>query len=174
MGTRIIVLNEGIVQQYGTPKEIYDRPASTFVAKFIGSPPMNLLPVEKTDFGVLIEGAKLPNSENIAQVFETTGQDTSLLGIRAEKIAISANGSSEGLPGVVAMVEHLGAETVVGFKLGEDADTTSVGASTYRDLHYARIAGDADLTHGQPCRIKFDLAGVSWFDPATGLRVEAA
>ncbi|WP_157252208.1 ABC transporter ATP-binding protein [Nonomuraea typhae] len=60
MGTRIIVMNEGVIQQYGTPKEIYDRPANTFVARFTGSPPMNLLP-----------------------------RDGGLLGVRAEKVTIS-------------------------------------------------------------------------------------
>ncbi len=45
MGTRIILMDGGVIQQQGTPKEIYDRPANTFVARFIGSPPMNLMPV---------------------------------------------------------------------------------------------------------------------------------
>ncbi|MFJ8911695.1 hypothetical protein [Amycolatopsis sp. NPDC102389] len=49
LGTRIVVLNDGVVQQYGKPKEIYDRPANAFVARFIGSPPMNVLPVRVQD-----------------------------------------------------------------------------------------------------------------------------
>ena len=44
MGTRIVVLNHGVIQQIGTPEEIYDRPANLFVADFMGSPPMNLIP----------------------------------------------------------------------------------------------------------------------------------
>jgi multiple sugar transport system ATP-binding protein len=52
MGTQIILLDGGVIQQHGTPKEIYDKPSNIFVAKFIGSPPMNLFDV-KVDDGVI-------------------------------------------------------------------------------------------------------------------------
>ena len=51
LGTRIVVLNHGVIQQVGTPDEIYERPANLFVADFIGSPPMNLLPAT-LEFGL--------------------------------------------------------------------------------------------------------------------------
>ena len=172
MGTRIIVLNEGIVQQYGTPKEIYDRPASTFVARFIGAPPMNLFPVQLADGAPSLDGRPLAGGRAPAQTGD--GSDV-LMGVRAEKISVDAEGQGEGsIPAVVALVEHLGAETIVGFKLGEDAVTNAVGVSTYRDLHYARLPGDAQFSPGQKCSVSFDLAGVSWFDAESGQRIDDA
>lgn len=174
MGTRIIVLNDGVVQQYGTPKEIYDRPASTFVAKFIGSPPMNLFEVEHTGARVAIDGPKMLDAQAVARALEATGRRNGLMGVRPEKIGLSHSPGDGALPGVIAMVEHLGAESVVGFKLGEDAEAASIAGSTYKDVHYARIPGEASFTHGDQCWVTLDLDNCSWFDPATGNRIEAA
>jgi multiple sugar transport system ATP-binding protein len=174
MGTRIIVLNKGVVQQYGTPKEIYDRPASTFVAKFIGSPPMNLFEVERAGDDVAIDGRKIVHSEAVARALEATGRRDGLMGVRPEKTVLFHEARDGALPGVIAMVEHLDAETVVGFKLGEDAETTSIAGSTFKDVHYAPIPGEASFSHGEHCWVTLDLDNCSWFDLATGLRVEAA
>jgi ABC-type sugar transport system ATPase subunit len=86
MGTRVAVLNHGRLEQVGTPQEVYERPASVFVAQFIGTPPMNLLP----------PGMLGPTSVRI--------------GIRPEHLHLVADGS---LRGTVRMVEHLGHETLV-------------------------------------------------------------
>lgn len=173
MGTRIIVLNEGVVQQYGKPKEIYDRPASTFVARFIGSPPMNLFQVELSGAGVSVAGTTLSGTGPAVETLGGSDSRNLLMGVRAEKIQVAAHGDDPAsIPAAVALVEHLGAETIVGFKLGKEADTTSVGGSTYRNLHFARLPGDADFSHGQPCYVTFDLVGVSWFEADTGVRVE--
>ena len=172
MGTRIIVLNEGVVQQHGTPKEIYDRPASTFVARFIGAPPMNLFPVQLADGAPSLDGRALAGGR--APKGAGDGSPV-LMGVRAERISVDAENRAEGsFPAVVALVEHLGAETIVGFKLGEDAVTNAVGVSTYRDLHYARLPGDAEFTPGQKCSVSFDLTGVSWFDAESGHRIDDA
>ncbi|RBQ14558.1 ABC transporter ATP-binding protein [Spongiactinospora rosea] len=95
MATRVIVLNDGVVQQYGTPGEVYESPANTFVARFVGSPPMNLLP------GPLFGGA---------------GDDV-LIGVRAERVTVGPP-DGEGVPAQVAGVERRGAESVVAFRLG--------------------------------------------------------
>ena len=175
MGTRIIVLNEGVVQQYGTPKEIYDRPANTFVARFIGSPPMNLFSVKLTGAVASIDGAMLSGTESAAQALGRSDVSNVLLGVRAEKIQVDTESDDPAsIPAVVALVEHLGAETIVGFKLGAETNTNTVGVSTYRDLHYARIPGDAKFSHGQACGVTLDLAGLSWFDADTGIRIEQA
>jgi multiple sugar transport system ATP-binding protein len=170
MGTKIVVLDKGVVQQYGTPKEIYDRPANTFVARFIGSPAMNLFPVTvdggEIDFGA---AGRLPVPAGGAP---RAGELT--LGVRAEKITILPENAAEGLEGHVTMVEHLGAESVVAVKLGRAGESAEVGAAAARDLHYARIAGEVTLEPGQPCRVAFDLAGASWFDPADENRLEPA
>ncbi|PRY00808.1 ABC transporter ATP-binding protein [Allonocardiopsis opalescens] len=174
MGTKIIVLNGGVVQQYGTPKEIYDRPANTFVARFIGSPAMNLIPAEAAAGTVRVESGgalELPASDP-----DRAPQDGALtLGVRAEKVRIRpASEGGPGLEGHVTMVEHLGAETIVGFKFGPAAASGEVGAAASRDLHYARIPGDVVFDFNEPCRIELDLTGASWFDPESGERITGA
>jgi multiple sugar transport system ATP-binding protein len=169
MGTKIIVLDGGVVQQYGSPKEIYDRPANTFVARFIGSPAMNLFPVTVADGQIAFgDGGTL---QVPAEVPPTP--DEVLLGVRAEKIRlVPDDGAADGLAGHVMLVEQLGAETVVGFKIGAADHTGELGEAVARDLHYARIPGDVSFEAGAPCRVQLDLTGASWFDPATGGRLE--
>jgi sn-glycerol 3-phosphate transport system ATP-binding protein len=86
MGTRVAVMNGGRVEQVGTPQDVYARPASVFVAQFIGTPPMNVLPA-----GAL-------------------GESEHLIGVRPEHLAITADGV---LDATVTLVELLGHETLV-------------------------------------------------------------
>ena len=90
MGTRIVVMNGGRIQQAAPPMEVYERPANTFVASFIGTPPMNLFPPGILDLGRTV-------------------------GVRPENIRISAGCETEcrGLPATVDIVEPLGSETLV-------------------------------------------------------------
>ena len=90
MGTRIVVMNGGRIQQAAPPMEVYERPANTFVASFIGTPPMNLFPPGMLDLGRTV-------------------------GVRPENIAICAPdaASGRGLPAVVDLLEPLGSETLV-------------------------------------------------------------
>ena len=86
MGSRIAVLSEGRLQQVGTPQDVYDRPATAFVAQFIGTPPMNLLPP-----GMV-------------------GSDAVQVGIRPEHLKLTPGGQ---LHAVVRQVEHLGHEILL-------------------------------------------------------------
>lgn len=167
MGTKIIVLNGGVVQQYASPKEIYDRPANTFVAKFIGSPPMNLIDAdvrsEEVDFGAAGK-LTLPTGE-----VPTTGDVQ--LGVRPEKIRIDLTCQSDGLRGYVSTVEHLGAESIIAFSFPQDATESQHGMAKSLDFHYARVHGDIVAQPGQECRVHLDLAGACWFDPNNGQRI---
>ena len=166
MGTRIILLDGGVIQQYGTPKEIYDKPANIFVAKFIGSPPMNLFDVQVKE-GVI----DLPSGDHLnlnGQEIPNTISKHLTLGIRPEKIKQSESG--EGVPAIVRVVERLGAETLVAFNFATDAEDLSITRSS-SNLHYMRIPGDSPLNSGDKCFINFDLKGASWFDPETGVRL---
>lgn len=174
MGTRIIVLNDGVVQQYGEPKEIYDKPANSFVAKFIGAPPMNLLQTDATEEGLSVSGQLVPNSTEIATRLIADRTAAIQLGIRAEKIAVStASGAiGDSLEAHVAVIEHLGSETIVGFKLASQDDELAIGAAATRNLHYAKLPGEVPLTIGSTCRISFDLADAVWFDTQSGERID--
>lgn len=174
MGTRIIVLNDGVVQQYGTPKEIYDRPANTFVATFIGSPPMNVFLAEAGADGLRVGDHLLPGSRDAAERVISRGSAMIRLGVRAEKIAIHpADATGENLiEARVAVVEHLGAETIVGFALEGTGSVNVVGAASTSGLFYARLTGEVPLSVNDPCRVGFELDTVTWFDHESGRRVE--
>jgi ABC-type sugar transport system ATPase subunit len=86
MGSRVAVMNRGQLQQIGTPQEVYARPATVFVATFIGTPPMNVMP---------------------AGLFE---RSDAMVGVRPEHLEITSHG---GLPATVRMVEQLGHETLL-------------------------------------------------------------
>jgi multiple sugar transport system ATP-binding protein len=92
MGTRIAVMSRGHIEQVGTPQEVYDKPASVFVAQFVGMPPMNILPPGSLETG------------------------THLVGVRPEHLVISANGP---LTMLVQLVEQLGHEVLVTGVVGD-------------------------------------------------------
>ena len=165
MGTRIILMDAGVIQQEGTPKEIYDRPANTFVARFIGSPAMNLMPATLD-----ADGARLSHGDALALgEGERPERDDVLLGVRAERLRVAPRGAS-GIPARVRVVERLGAETIVGFHLGDDEPGT-LGAAAARDVYYARIPGELDVALGDLVSVTPDLTNASWFDRETGDRL---
>lgn len=106
MADRIAVLNRGQIVQIGTPEDIYDRPATTFVAQLVGTPRINLVKSEREDGTMHIEKSELqlpipPECETPQEV---------LLGIRPEDVIIDPNGNFKGQ---IALTEPLGVETVV-------------------------------------------------------------
>ena len=109
MADKIVVLRDGIVEQVGGPLTLYDHPANTFVAGFIGSPAMNLIP------GTIDEKGKVSVSETVGINTTIQGHDGDVVvGIRPEDIAIAG----KGLPTEVLVVEPTGAETQIFLQLG--------------------------------------------------------
>ena len=127
MADRVAVLEAGQVQQVGTPTEIYDRPANLFVAGFIGSPSMNLIPCQLTISGEvvyleLVGGDRIPvKDQRIAHLLTASGGNRNLvLGVHPEDLLISAEPASEAIPVEVYSFEPLGAETIVDVVLGKN------------------------------------------------------
>jgi multiple sugar transport system ATP-binding protein len=123
MPDRVAVLREGVVQQVGTPEDIYHRPSNQFVATVVGSPPMNFIPctfapsngslrVKHPLFDVEVR------SEGLAMRQTLHEGAPCLLGIRPEDIRVET-GSGEGLRAAVYVTEPLGGETVVDLRLGD-------------------------------------------------------
>lgn len=165
MGTKIIVLESGTVQQMGTPSEIYERPANAFVARFIGSPAMNLLPA------TVSEGrASLASDSGATPMRVGLDDGEYLMGVRPEAITLLPR-EGAGPQAQIAVVEHLGGETVVGFKLGS-ADVDKIGGSASRGLHFAKVAGSVFFEVGTTHAVSIDDHAVSWFDAETQQRVE--
>ena len=127
MGDKIAVMNQGVAQQIGTPAEIYDHPASLFVAGFVGSPTMNLLDciyIQEGDRAFLIVGAndfKLEISSALASgIQENAASPELILGIRAEDIFVREEASEETIQTEVYVVEPLGSENIIDLKIGEN------------------------------------------------------
>ncbi len=110
MADRIAVLNEGQIVQQGTPDDIYDRPATTFVAQLVGTPRINLLEAARQDGQVIIRNSALTLDAPQQKI-----PDTLLLGIRPEDIKLSAQGK---FAGKVMLKEPLGVETVLHIQSG--------------------------------------------------------
>ncbi len=151
MADRIAVMNNGVVEQIGTPLELYDRPQNRFVAEFIGSPSMNMID-GRIENGVFV-------SDGITFPLEGRGghpdRPDVTLGIRPEHISLS----DDGVDGLIHMIEPIGAETHILFDLGQQR---MLGA--FRERVATRI--------GTVGRFKVDLGRVHIFDRGTGHRVE--
>ena len=113
MADRIGVLNQGRIVQIGTPQDIYDRPATTFVAQLVGTPRINLLEADHEDGMVLI--ARSPLRLSLPAV-PTNLPARFILGIRPEDIKLHSDGT---LAGRVGLIEPLGVETVLHIRAGE-------------------------------------------------------
>jgi len=118
MADRIAVLNEGRIAQIGTPHDIYDRPANTFVAQLVGTPRINLLPA--TRLGTHLGVDKSPLDVPIPEGYMP---ERLLLGVRPEDIRLESNGQ---FTGTVALTEPLGVETILHITAGEQT-LVSVG-----------------------------------------------
>jgi multiple sugar transport system ATP-binding protein len=124
MGDRIAVMNNGQIQQIAPPLEIYEQPANRFVAEFIGSPPMNFLPVEFILPSQLIhKGFKLDLPEIWTKSLQSRQTKSLILGIRPQHLSLSsANESSIQI--TVNLVEALGSETYISAHLVTDPQAT--------------------------------------------------
>ncbi|MFO1139254.1 MAG: sn-glycerol-3-phosphate ABC transporter ATP-binding protein UgpC [Paracoccus sp. (in: a-proteobacteria)] len=150
MADKIVVMHDGIVEQVGAPLELYDRPDNLFVAGFIGSPAMNMIPGTLEEEGFRsADGTLLPVTRRGSA---RTGQAL-IYGLRPE--LMSAGGD---IPMVVEVTEPTGAETHVVGRLG-GAEITGV----FRD----RVT----VTPGGTMQIGIDPSGVHLFDEASGRRV---
>jgi multiple sugar transport system ATP-binding protein len=163
LGTRIVVLNQGAIQQIGTPTEIYERPANLFVADFMGSPPMNLVPGQYTldgdsgtlHFGDESHGQRIPVPGALLNV-SYAGKPI-IAGIRPEAFVPAAPGNAP-LRLKAELVENAGSDTFATFQLGGKKIT-------------ARLPGRMRLANGQTASLAIDTGSLSIFDPDTGLRV---
>ena len=162
LADRIAVMRDGVIQQLGTPAEIYHQPANLFVAGFIGSPPMNM--IEGTLSGttasplLVVGDAKLP-LDGLQLGAVVPQNQRVVLGIRPEQISLKPADQIDVTPsGVVSVVEPMGADTVVwvaweGLTLG------------------VRLMSDFGGRSNDPVALDFDLGRASLFDVTTGRRL---
>jgi multiple sugar transport system ATP-binding protein len=157
LADRIVVMRSGVIEQVGTPEEVYNRPASMFVGGFIGSPMMNFVPcrAELSDAGpgiALAGGIRLPI--DAATLAGLRPGEPLIAGIRAEHFSLAASGNG-GFAAPADVVEPLGSDTLVFTRIG-DADIV------------ARLPPTARIDAGDRLELCVDTARIHFFDPASG------
>jgi sn-glycerol 3-phosphate transport system ATP-binding protein len=148
MADRVILMRAGKVEQSGTPAELYEQPASTFVASFIGTPPMNVIKTERQGGSIAIAGnggLVLPAGAPV------------LLGIRPEHVELRP----EGHAAVVENSEYFGADTVLNCRIGSEAIVV-------------RTPGRPGLEPGARINLGWPDKAIHLFDPDTGRRRDSA
>jgi multiple sugar transport system ATP-binding protein len=156
MGDRVAVLKDGVLQQVGSPRELYDHPGNAFVAGFIGSPAMNLLQLPVVEEGVQF-GDTVHHIERA--VVSDAGRQV-LLGVRPEDLELS----DRGIPVSVELVEVLGADAYVhGTLKSEGTDLPII----------ARVDGRHPPEKGETVQLKAKDGHVHLFDTESGLRLGA-
>jgi multiple sugar transport system ATP-binding protein len=161
LATRIAIMKDGLVQQYATPAEIYERPANMYVGGFIGSPPMNFIPAKLQEFqgrlAVAIEGGhRLPLADGSAALAGWKDRDVTL-GIRPEALSLARDGEAE-INAQIDVVEPTGADTLAYFTV---SGRTVVARLKPRDVERAGVA----------LGLAADMSRASLFDPQSGNRI---
>jgi sn-glycerol 3-phosphate transport system ATP-binding protein len=149
MADRVVLLNAGKVEQSGTPVELYETPANIFVARFIGTPPMNLLRLAPGPGGAVIAGTDGP-------VFFAAEHANAIIGVRPEHIEI---GFERGIRAGIESVEYLGGDSLIVCRVGTERVVV-------------RAAGSVGLTRGESTWLRWAPGAQHYFDTG-GNRREA-
>lgn len=151
LADRVVVMSKGLVQQVGTPMEIYDRPANTFVASFIGSPAMNLVHGEVNEGTFTAENIRIEGLPHAARGAVT-------LGFRAEDASLGSEGGQ--IAASIYSVELLGEATMISMRVSGELVSIKVGKDTRAEI-------------GDVARVNIAPGACHLFDRASGQRLIA-
>lgn len=143
LADRIVVLDGGVIAQVGTPRELYNKPSNLFVAQFIGSPKMNILPCSHSAGEFTLEGGK-------GGTYSGSGEPTKL-GIRPEHISVDSSGNGN-CDGVIEVAEYLGADIFL------FVDCGPLG------IVNVRVEGSAKYSVGDKIGLSFAKESLHFFD----------
>ncbi len=157
MSDLVAVMDQGVVQQFATPEEVYDRPANLFVAGFIGSPPMNFAEVELASENgapvLRLAGRAMPAPPQ----FDLSGAPRALvLGVRPQDVRMAAPEEAHAIPGTVWMTELIGSERLIEVEVAAKLRITAEVRSEVRATLNAAVA------------VAFDPSRLHLFDPGSG------
>ncbi|MEH2223368.1 ABC transporter ATP-binding protein [Nostoc sp.] len=167
MGDRIAIMSEGKIQQVASPLELYNRPANLFVAEFIGSPPMNFIPVE-FHAPLLITHSQLRFTlpEVWGKALQKYDGKTLILGIRPEHLNLSMP-ATKNLPVQVDLVENLGNDSFLAVKIAEPGSQPNTTANYLQ----VRIPPDRFVQPGEQLWLSLTPEKIHFFDPETELAI---
>jgi multiple sugar transport system ATP-binding protein len=166
MGDRVAVLKDGLLQQVGSPRELYDRPRNVFVAGFIGSPAMNLADVPLTEGGARLGDLSVPLDR---AVLAATGSDTSVtLGFRPESLQLSEDG--QGFKARVDLVEELGSDAYVYASLLDETVAEHLHGGQTQQI-VARVDARRPPMTGEQVNLSIRAGEAHVFSSSTGERL---
>src|ERR1051325_40940 len=142
MADQVVLMRGGRIEQDAAPAALYEKPATIFAARFVGTPPMNVIPAALV-------------SETLAPAPNGRARDTLAVGVRPEAAHLAA----DGVPATVAAVEYLGADTLLDARI---ADQSFV----------VRVSGRANASAGDKVAIRFNPSAVHWFDRSSQRRID--
>ncbi|MFD0868046.1 MULTISPECIES: ABC transporter ATP-binding protein [Paenibacillus] len=162
LGERIVVMNEGEIQQIAVPEELYEQPNNMFVAGFIGSPPMNFVKARLDGNQLYTAGYTFTVPGHLLPKYSRYDGKEVVFGIRPEDIVTVHLLNSEPERNVISptlkVVEHLGAELLLYFNIGDEQVTS-------------RVSADAKVKGLTPVKLYFNLDKMQLFDPETQERI---
>jgi sn-glycerol 3-phosphate transport system ATP-binding protein len=166
LADRIIVLNEGRIEQYADPHQIYQNPGTTFVAHFIGSPSMNLVEAQlgEGDDQLILPGK---GYIQLPRAVERPSGSKVLVGLRPEHLNVQNTGAANGMnceiEAAVEMLEPLGSDMVIHCRLNGNGE----------NLIVARLAGSAQVRENENIRLYFTGEKLHLFDLETGQLIDS-
>ncbi len=193
LGDRIAVMRTGRLQQVGSPKELYERPANLFVAGFIGSPAMNFMPATLEEGKLRTPLGDMTVSDRLRRALESAHAGRQVIvGVRPENFEDAALVSADARPNGITfrasidVLESLGSDVFVYFtkdieqgvnaaeleELARDSGRADTGGSG--DTVVARLDAATRITEGQDAEIWVDARSIHVFDPATGQNISLA
>ncbi len=184
LGDRVVVMNKGVMQQVGTPQELYDRPVNLFVAGFIGSPAMNFLPATLSGGALHCALGDIP----LPQAAATQADQEVIIGLRPEafeaaKLVDPARTTGVAFTTTIDLVESMGSDLYVHFALprGKGASSaiadaaagqSNVGMAADTEQIVARLDPESKAQEGAELQISLDASKVHVFDPSSGDRIQ--
>ena len=142
MADQVVLMRGGRIEQDAAPAALYEKPATIFAARFVGTPPMNVIPA-----------ALVP--EDLAAAPNGRARDTLAIGIRPEAARIA----TDGMPATVAAVEYLGADTLLDTRITDQS-------------FIVRVAGRASASAGDTIAIRWEPSAAHWFDLSSQCRID--
>ena len=160
LGDRIAVMRDGVVQQFGTPDDIYTRPATRFVAEFIGSPAMNMLEVDgRADHALMVKGARIALNDGLHAALQKQPNAALVVGLRPECVHLGDDGES-GVQGRLTLLEPTGPDTYAFVE-------TAMGQIVLR------VAGRVTHRVGDTVHLTWDARDLHVFDAKSEARIDA-
>ncbi|KMT21018.1 ABC transporter ATP-binding protein [Clostridium cylindrosporum] len=165
MGDKIVVMKDGIIQQFASPQELYESPINTFVAGFMGSPQMNFIDVNVIEIENMLilqkNQLKIELTPEVSKVLKEKGYvgKRIIIGIRPEDVIVSNENSLSTLTGTIDAIDNMGSEKYIYFKVESDNITAKVGQ-------------ESNIKLGDSLKIYFNTSKIHYFDNENEERIK--